>query len=52
MATDFSFDELDAYLLLTQCGRMRLGSMADPKYTLGASVLKPIVGEARGQAGR
>jgi acetamidase/formamidase len=42
MATDYGFDELDAYLLLTQCGRVRLGNMVDPKYTLGASILKSI----------
>ena len=29
-----------AYFLLTQAGRMRLGNMVDPKYTLGASILK------------
>lgn len=44
MASDFGFDELDAYLLLTQCGRVRLGNMVDPKYTLGASVAKSILG--------
>ena len=44
MATDFGFDELDAYLLLTQCGRVRLGNMVDPKYTLGASITKSILG--------
>jgi amidase len=44
MASDFGFDELDAYLLLTQCGRVRLGNMVDPKYTLGASISKTIVG--------
>lgn len=47
LAADFGFDELDAYLLLTQCGRVRVGNMVDPKYTLGASVLKSIVGEAK-----
>ena len=47
MAADFGFDELDAYLLLTQCGRVRLGNMVDPKYTLGASILRSIVGEAK-----
>jgi hypothetical protein len=31
-------------LLLTQCGRVRLGNMVDPKYTLGASVSKAILG--------
>jgi acetamidase/formamidase len=44
MASDYGFDELDAYLLLTQCGRVRLGNMVDPKYTLGASVSKAILG--------
>jgi acetamidase/formamidase len=40
MAKDYGFDELDAYMLLTQCGRVRLGNMVDPKYTVGASILK------------
>ncbi len=44
MAADYGFEELDAYMLLTQCGRVRLGNMVDPKYTLGASVKKSIVG--------
>lgn len=43
MAADFGYDELDAYMLLTQCGRVRLGNMVDPKYTLGASILKSIL---------
>ncbi len=44
MATDFGFDELDAYFLLTMAGRVRLGNMVDPKYTLGASIDKKLVG--------
>ena len=40
MVADFGFEELDAYMLLTQCGRVRLGNMVDPKYTLGASIKK------------
>lgn len=40
METDYGFDELDAYMLLGQVGRMRLGNMVDPKYTVGASILK------------
>jgi amidase len=40
MAADFGFEELEAYMLLTQCGRVRLGNMVDPKYTLAASILK------------
>jgi amidase len=35
-------------MLLTQCGRMRLGNMVDPKYTMGASILKSIAGPFRG----
>jgi acetamidase/formamidase len=46
MVADFGFEEIDAYMLLTQCGRIRLGNMVDPKYTVGASVLKSIVGAA------
>lgn len=43
MAADYGFDEIDAYMLLTQCGRVRLGNMVDPKYTLGASIKKSIL---------
>ena len=47
LAAEFDFDEIEAYMLLTQAGRVRLGNMVDPKYTLGASILKSIVGQAR-----
>jgi len=47
MAADFGFDEIDAYMLLTQCGRVRVGNMVDPKYSVGASVLKSIIGISR-----
>ena len=47
LVSDFGFDEIDAYMLLTQCGRVRLGNMVDPKYTLGASVTKAIAGPMR-----
>ena len=40
MAADYGFDELDAYMLLSQAGRIRLGNMVDPKYTMSASILK------------
>lgn len=43
MASDYGFDEIDAYMLLTQTGRVRLGNMVDPKYTLGASILKTLL---------
>ena len=40
MEAEYGFEELDAYMLLSQAGRVRLGNMVDPKYTLGASILK------------
>jgi len=43
LAADYGFDELEAYFLLTQAGRMRVGNMVDPKYTLGASILKSYI---------
>ena len=47
MAADFGFDESDAYMLLTMCGKVRLGNMVDPKYTLGASISKKIIEASR-----
>jgi amidase len=43
LASDYGFDELEAYFLLTQAGKIRVGNMVDPKYTLGASILKKYV---------
>ena len=40
LVADYAFDELEAYFLLTQAGKMRVGNMVDPKYTLGASIRK------------
>ena len=40
MIEDFGFEESEAYFLATQAGRMRVGNMVDPKYTLGASMKK------------
>jgi acetamidase/formamidase len=40
LVEDYGWDKLEAYFFLTQAGRVRLGNMVDPKYTLGASVLK------------
>jgi len=36
--TDMAEDE--AYMLLTMCGKVRLGNMVDPKYTIGASIAR------------
>jgi amidase len=43
LVADFGFDELEAYFLLTQAGKMRVGNMVDPKYTLGASIKKDFL---------
>lgn len=40
LVDDYDFDEAEAYFLATQAGKMRVGNMVDPKYTLGASMLK------------
>lgn len=40
LVDDYGWDKFEAYLFLTQAGRVRLGNMVDPKYTLGASILK------------
>ena len=40
MADDYGFDEMEAYMLLTQVGHVRLGNMVDPNYTIGAGVDK------------
>jgi amidase len=44
LVADYGWDELEAYFFLTQAGKVRLGNMVDPKYTLGASVLKSYLG--------
>jgi acetamidase/formamidase len=40
MESDYGFEESEAYFLCTQAGRLRVGNMVDPKYTIGASMLK------------
>jgi acetamidase/formamidase len=40
MVDDWGFEESEAYLLCTQAGRVRLGNMVDPKYTVGAAMKK------------
>lgn len=38
MEQDYGFNRLEAYMLLTQVGKVRLGNMVDPNYTVGASI--------------
>jgi amidase len=40
MAKDYGFDKWDAYMMLSQCGKVRLGNFVDPKYTDGAAISK------------
>jgi acetamidase/formamidase len=40
MAAEYKYDQWDAYMMLSQCGRVRLGNFVDPKYTVGAAILK------------
>ncbi|MDH4144730.1 MAG: acetamidase/formamidase family protein [Acidimicrobiia bacterium] len=40
MEAEHGFDRWDAYMLLSQCGRVRLGNFVDPKYTVGAAIAK------------
>jgi acetamidase/formamidase len=44
MVEGYGFDKLDAYLLLSQIGRVRLGNMVDPNYSVGASIAKQYLG--------
>ena len=40
LEAEYGFDRWDAYMMLSQCGRVRLGNFVDPKYTVGAAILK------------
>jgi acetamidase/formamidase len=40
MEAEFGYDRWDAYMMLSQCGLVRLGNFVDPKYTVGAGIEK------------
>jgi acetamidase/formamidase len=40
ISADYGFGEHNAYMLLSQAGRIRFGNMVDPKITLAASISK------------
>jgi amidase len=40
MVAEYGFEKWDAYMLLSQCGKVRLGNFVDPKYTVGAAIEK------------
>jgi len=46
MAAEYGFDQWDAYMMLSQCGRVRLGNFVDPKYTVGAAIAKTYLATA------
>lgn len=43
ISADTGMPEDEAYMLLTMCGKVRLGNMVDPKYTIGASIARRYV---------
>jgi acetamidase/formamidase len=40
LEAEYGFDRWDAYMMLSQCGRVRLGNFVDPNYTIGAGIAK------------
>ena len=44
MEEEYGFDRWDAYMLLTECGIVRLGNFVDPKYSVGAAISKEYLG--------
>jgi len=40
MEDDFGFDRFEAYFILTQVARVRVGNMVDPNYTVGVAIEK------------
>lgn len=40
MVDDYGYERWDAYMMLSQCAKVRLGNFVDPKYTVGAAIPK------------
>ncbi len=45
MEREYGFERWDAYMILGQCGIVRLGNFVDPKYSVGAAIRKIYLGE-------
>lgn len=43
LAAETGQTQEEAYMLLTMCGKVRVGNMVDPKYSLGASIDKRFI---------
>jgi acetamidase/formamidase len=46
MEAEYGYDRWDAYMMLSQCGVVRLGNFVDPKYTVGAGISKKYLAPA------
>ena len=40
MEAECGYDRWVAYMMLSQCGQVRLGNFVDPKHTVGAGISK------------
>jgi acetamidase/formamidase len=40
MASDFGYDPMEAYFVLTQIANVRVGNIVDPNFTVGVSISK------------
>lgn len=47
MVAKYGFNRWDAYFLLTQAARVRVGNVVDPNFTAGASILKKYLVPSR-----
>lgn len=45
MAKEYGYDQWDAYMMLSQCGKVRLGNFVDPKYSVAAGVEKKYLAD-------
>jgi amidase len=43
---EYDYDRWDAYMMLSQCGQVRLGNFVDPKYSIGAAISKKYLAPA------
>ena len=45
MEAEYGYDRWDAYMMLSQCGKVRLGNFVDPKYSVAAGVEKKYLAD-------
>ena len=46
MEAECGYDRWVAYMMLSQCGHVRLGNFVDPKHTVGAGISKKYLAVA------